>query len=842
MATPATAQPLPAQQRRQLAWLLLAWALFVVYGSWVPLHFQWRDPGQVWTALWHWSDWQGLRGERLDTAVNVLLTVPLGFGLALLWAGPRERTPMMARVAIVLLVGLLSVGVEWGQGFLPGRNASLGDVLAQTAGTLLGLALQAGYGRRAHAWLAATGTALGARSRAAHLLHGYLLALLLFAVMPLDLTLDLGELYGKWRSGRVSWLPLHSLRGTTAEIVYELVSDVLLWLPVGLLWRLDQPQRKALAIAGQAALLALAIECAQLFVLSRVSDSTDVLLAALGAWLGAAVLPPAWRRLSASSPDAQRRTRLLGLLVWLLAVVWIYTWPLALREALPGPADFARAFVRVPFVGYFQRDEFGALNEMLRKLLVFLPGGALARLWLATARRTAVRSALPLALLALLALTLEAVQVLLADRVADLTDALLATLGAAAGWRLAGWLQSAPRGPEEPAHDPARDRAAAPAPAAARAAAAADRPRFGGLIGHGLSVLGLAVALWLLARLPGVPYNVVKLLPAGPGGVLAALGIALAAWWLAALPVALLRIPRHLALGLPLWLLLHGLVSFTVLRLTVALRMLHKVIGSPVLAWPGPLEDVARYLVLHTALLLPLCGAAALVQVLRRPAALAGLVSWLLWVAALAWPLHWALVEQAATDNLVELMRGGGSFAVSTLLALAILTVGTAAAALACLSSAAAPRRALLPALLLAVALAPAALLAALEPALFKYGRVFSALQFMLSASRDAYASGADLAWRFAAAQAGIIFTLAWLQRPWWRDLPPTGTRMGAHGHSGRRAGKDGHRRGNRLEFAVRPCQSGGPTQQGPPPCSSPPPTPSRAPTSPAAPWVRSPR
>lgn len=774
MPTPAAVAPLPARRRRQLAWLLLAWALFVVYGSWVPLHFQWRDPGQVWTALWHWSAWQALRGQRLDTAVNVLLTVPLGFGLALLWAGPRARTAMAVRAVIVLLVALLSVGVEWGQGFLPGRNASLGDVLAQTAGTLLGLALQAGYGRRAHAWLAATGTALDARSRAAHLLHGYLLALLLFAVMPLDLTLDLGELYGKWRAGRVHALPFQSLRGTGSDIVYELVSDVLLWLPVGLLWRLDQPQRKALAIAGQAALLALAVEGAQLFVLSRVSDSSDVLLAALGAWLGATVLPPAWRRLSASR-DAQRRACLLGLLVWLLAVVWIYTWPLALRGALPGPADFVRAFVRVPFVGYFQRDEFGALNEMLRKLLVFLPGGALARLWLATARRTAVRSALPLALLALLALVLEAVQVLLADRVADLTDALLATLGAAAGWRLAGWLQSAPGGPDAPARAPARDPAAAPAPAAA--AAAADRPRFAGLIGHGSSVLGLALALWLLARLPGVPYNVVKLLPAGPGGLLAALGIALAAWWLAALPVALLRMPRPLALGLPLWLLLHGLVSFTVLRLTVALRMLHKVIGSPVLAWPGPLEDLARYLVLHAALLLPLCGAAALVQVLRRPAALAGLVTWLLWVAALAWPLHWALVEQAATDNLVELMRGGGSFVVSSTLALALVAVGTAAAALACLTLARAPRRALLPALLLAVAVTPAALLAGLEPALLKYGRVFSALQFMLSASRDAYATGADLAWRFAAAQAGIILTLAWLQRPWWRAVPaPEGT------------------------------------------------------------------
>ncbi|MBK7264181.1 MAG: hypothetical protein IPI03_21095 [Rubrivivax sp.] len=35
-----------ARQRHQLAGVLLVWALFIVYGSWVPLSFQPRDwPG-----------------------------------------------------------------------------------------------------------------------------------------------------------------------------------------------------------------------------------------------------------------------------------------------------------------------------------------------------------------------------------------------------------------------------------------------------------------------------------------------------------------------------------------------------------------------------------------------------------------------------------------------------------------------------------------------------------------------------------------------------------------------------------------------------------------------------
>ncbi|ODU10876.1 MAG: hypothetical protein ABS84_02660 [Rubrivivax sp. SCN 71-131] len=771
------AEALTARQQRHLAWLLLAWTAFIVYGSWVPLNFQAQDPLQVWQQLWSWSPASALRANRLDAAVNVLLTVPLGLGLALLWTPPGARHAGVWRGSgIVLMVLALSLLVEWGQGFLPGRSESMGDVLAQSAGTLLGLLLHALAGPRMRRRLAALDAALDARSRVAQMLHLYLLGLLLFALMPLDLTLDLGELYGKWRSARVLWLPFSGLRGTPADVLYELVTDVLLWLPVGLLWRLDAPRRGAARIAWRAALLALALEAAQLLVLSRVSDATDVLLAALGTWLGALVLPllqPA----AADGGARLRRMAGIAVLLWLPLVVWIYGWPFALRWPAPGGAAFAEAFLRIPFLTYFRRDEFGALNEILRKLLVFLPGGLLLRVACgraAVANPSRVKGVSGVAALAALAFALEAGQVLLADRVADLTDALLATLGAAAGWRLAAWLQSGPTvshafaGSGRPLSRPAGEgrgegagtRPSSPATAGARACA----PR------HLLTIAALALAIGVLARLPGVPYNVAKLVPAGPAGVAAAIGLALAAWWLAALPVAAFaRASMRLALALPLWLLLHGLVAFAVLRLSVPLPMLHKVIGAPVLGWPALWEDLLRYLALHAALLLPLCGAAALVQLLRDATALARLVYWALLAALFAWPLHWVVVERAATDNLTELMRGGGSLLASSSLAAAIMALGVAAGALACLPGVRGRRRPLLLALALALAGVPLALLAGLEPAVSKYGQVFSALQFILSAGRDAYAAPAELALRGGLALLACTGALAWLQRPWWQ-------------------------------------------------------------------------
>jgi glycopeptide antibiotics resistance protein len=774
---------LSPRQRRQLAGLLLAWAAFVAYGSWVPLDFQARDPVAVWAALWQWTPAAALRAQRLDTAVNVLLTVPLGFGLALLRARPDGRVSWLARVGIVLAVLPLSLGVEWVQGFLPGRSESLGDVLAQTLGTALGVLLQRVFGDRARRRLAALEGALDARSRALQALHLYLLGLLLFALLPLDLTLDLGELYAKWRAGRVVLLPLGALRTPWSEAVYELLTDALLWLPVGLLWALDDPRRGLRSIVARALLLAAVLEGAQMLVLSRVSDVTDVVLAAVGAGLGA-LLGRRAPRLGQGDAARLRRACGLGLLLWLLAVVWMYGWPFALRWPAQGGTAFAEAFARVPFLTYFQRGEFGALNEMLRKILVFLPGGLLLRLRRdagtkpAQARRR--NAGLPLALLALLAFALEAMQVLLADRVADLTDAALAALGAALGWRLAGWLQGAAR---SAAQEGGRADSRGPAPLAAGtglAHATSPRavdaptplppPRARVWPQTLVRVLGLALLLWLLARLPGVPYNVAKLIPPGAAGLLAAAGVAAAAGWIAALPVFYVRAPGRVAAALPLLLLLHGLVAFAMLRPAVPLPMLHKVIGSPILAWPGMSEDLLRYLALHAALMLPLCGAAAVVAVVQEPARLNRLVYWALVVAVLAWPLHWAVVGQAATDNLVELMRGGG-FMASSSLALAIMALGVGGAALASLRRGRVRVAALL--LLVAALATPAALYAGLEPAVFKYGRVFSALQFILSAGRDAYASGPELAVRYAAAYAGLTLALAWLQAPGWRQAWP---------------------------------------------------------------------
>jgi VanZ like protein len=73
----------------------------------------------------------GARGLS-DSLVNVILFAPLGITLAL-----NGRSGMRA----VLLGGMLSCGVELAQIYIPGRDPSLGDVVANTVGTAAGQAI-----------------------------------------------------------------------------------------------------------------------------------------------------------------------------------------------------------------------------------------------------------------------------------------------------------------------------------------------------------------------------------------------------------------------------------------------------------------------------------------------------------------------------------------------------------------------------------------------------------------------------------------------------------------------------------------------------------------------------
>ena len=114
--------------------LLLAVVALIAYGSLYPFNFK-PDAvnGGVLQALTHLS-WQ--RAGRSDRISNVLLYLPLGFCLFLLFATRFKRVASMLLATV--LGALLSLTIEILQVYISSRVPSLMDLMLNAAGSLLG--------------------------------------------------------------------------------------------------------------------------------------------------------------------------------------------------------------------------------------------------------------------------------------------------------------------------------------------------------------------------------------------------------------------------------------------------------------------------------------------------------------------------------------------------------------------------------------------------------------------------------------------------------------------------------------------------------------------------------
>jgi VanZ family protein len=114
-----------------LSALAIAYASLQPFGPWLA-----PEPG---TRFFLFAPWPP-RWTRFDVAANVLAYLPLGFFAALV---PRGA-PLAGRLAVAVAAGTaLSFAMETLQMYAPPRDASVIDLLANTAGALAGGALAA---------------------------------------------------------------------------------------------------------------------------------------------------------------------------------------------------------------------------------------------------------------------------------------------------------------------------------------------------------------------------------------------------------------------------------------------------------------------------------------------------------------------------------------------------------------------------------------------------------------------------------------------------------------------------------------------------------------------------
>lgn len=433
-----------------LVWAGLIYLLFVIYGSLVPLDFKAMPLSDAVAAFKRVPFLQLGIQSRADWVANLLLFIPLTF----FWCGVvGHGRGVLVRVASSVIVMsaavALCVGIEFTQLFFPPRTVSQNDMLAETLGGLLGVLAWWIYGERWVRWHHSWHHAKAPDAISQRLAMAYLLVTLAYGVLPLDLTVSGVELFHKWREGKLNLLPFASLPSEPAFAFYELFTDVLLWVPLAFLWRMQRGRNAFQAwkmVFGMVCLL----EFLQLFVYSRSSDVTDLFTgaagAALGVWLAVrtGAVQGVVRELEFQPKSVLPRRKqvvfswwpLILAFLWLIVLVVVFWYPfnfhtdsMYLRERL----DFLS---HVPFVAYYYGTEFRAITEVFHKTLFFAPLGALlARFVVGTPwmwRGYAAFSAF--ILLLSVPMGVELGQMLLPDKNPDTTDWALECLGGILGY------------------------------------------------------------------------------------------------------------------------------------------------------------------------------------------------------------------------------------------------------------------------------------------------------------------------------------------------------------------------------------------------------------------------
>lgn len=750
--------------------------VFVIYGSLVPLDFR---PLPIEEAVASFRTIEYLKlgiVSRADWVSNILLFIPLAFFAMGVLDRRGMTTRLVCSVAVMLALVALSGAIEFTQLFFPPRTVSINDIIAETTGAAVGVAAWWIWRQRFFAWLGGWQRAHGHTDVATRLLWGYLAILFGYSLLPLDLTISPVEIFHKWREGRMVLIPFAFLSSLDARVLYEVVSDVVVWVPISLL--IVASGRKNPRSAWMWAVVAASLlELLQVFVWTRVSDVNDVLAAIAGGWVGSWFGSRLFHKGEAANavPPGRESNQLslvwgVGVVIWSAVLVAVFWYPYDfivdktfLRERL------ALLLGRVPFHAYYYGTEYRAITELLHRMVFFAPLGALVAAWLKRGRRSGVMDfVLCLIPCGIVAFLIEGGRLLIPSKHPDSIDPALEIAGALAGF----WIARAVMGRHTVQHDTDEGNfsggVAVPCaePIVRRSRSGVSISTATGQLTRGqLAALCGVPLMFCLAgsvamSFSGVPYNVRKLFGEGHP-VLTLFLLCLALYWVCGVPVwfrvwlaqgSWLRVPAYVVL-----VMIHGGVCYTLLRLSVPEEMIHKIVGSPVLGWPWEWELIGRFLalfaipsVLMTGALLPVPLGAGIVRDIHW--------RWLAGAAFLLPLAHWVVVVKADTDNLVELMAGGGTWFSSLLLGGWLYTMFQTGTVLA--ARVAGHWRVSLAATLvfvgLSIPLCYSLLWVGTENDIYKYEKRFSAMQFMLSPDREHYLGGMSLALRY-----GVVHFLA---------------------------------------------------------------------------------
>ena len=406
----------------------------VIYGSWLPFEFDTAALARLGLAVVERIAWVPTNFE--DVIANIGIFVPIGLLVSMrLIVGGWGRASRI--VLAVVLAALASVISEAGQTIIAERSASYTDMVFHAFGTLIGIGLAEPTLRLAQRFTRQLSAGLVLNPHRA--LFGVVAILVVFAKLaPFDFAISPAALTHSVNTAR--WSPFdpasaglqQSGLGDLTETAGSFFGFALLGiLGVGSLR--EQGESRIVSVVntiGKLIVLAIGIELVQMLIVSHTCDALDVLLYVYGGLMGACLCV-------AACPTAADDPRLAGRRVAarvLLAAALVVQGVLVVGSIFPAGGQLENPSTSsiqwIPFYAQFKEPLVKSLGQIVSSLIWYV---TLAVVVASAPVGRVRRYRFLLAVLATVGLVLlaEAAQVFNKDRVADMTEPVLA-LGASA--------------------------------------------------------------------------------------------------------------------------------------------------------------------------------------------------------------------------------------------------------------------------------------------------------------------------------------------------------------------------------------------------------------------------
>lgn len=291
---------------------------------------------------WHFSEWNFDQAvsqlnqhpwgvdpyRKVEWLGNCLLFIPIGFLGAGSMAIDRFRTlSRWAGLLLVLVSGVFfSAFLEIIQFAHDSAVSSRNDIFAQVAGLCVGVGVWVLIGQFSVNLVRTHTRKWRPRQPVDWLLDGYLVGLLIYSAWPLNLTLHPVELYHRFNSGFVRLAPFAG-----GFSLFQFLASAAIFLPIGA-WgtivgtNTESPLRPVNLSSLLGIGVVLLAEGIQMFVPSRVFDTTAIFAGSIGVVLGAWLMHHLigrlmlWSPLPTNRPAVKTARRIASSTVF---VVWV---------------------------------------------------------------------------------------------------------------------------------------------------------------------------------------------------------------------------------------------------------------------------------------------------------------------------------------------------------------------------------------------------------------------------------------------------------------------------------------------------------------------------------------